>query len=639
MTKPKKPRISCFQLTSFGLSLALVFQGLMPYGALASDSSYARKTSKAILDDVSEPQAKLISMIQAASPVKMDEDRNLSQEEAENLLISQRAQYKTEIDKKAVDHHFAKYISKLPVLTAATMGAALGADAELDTALSRVQSQRLIEDSKKTVLATLTDGAESEPSLIHAGPDQHERIDIAQADGGSQYEQLTRKSIQKLIEFERLNTYFRVETTRQSKWRRLRTFLCNEQLSAGVAAFTLIYMYETGRALSRGVLFNTVITVNSVKEPIVGRLHHVTTRGNFFSIPPNNALEAAWFGTFPFFSIAIAMESFELMQNIYNDIKVHKRGLDPAASKAKAIALRDEIDKLLLERDAAAKGTATSAQEQEVMNAEGKLLHDMRDMELDEFGRYYSAAKRARPAQNAYYATEITQRSVSLSAAIVGLVAQQRLELTTFGCFGILLTISAILQPCTPLAAIITNKIQKARAEKQLQGVLVGQQIHSVDEMNADRKKFEDLALANTQLPVYGSRIPIYKMSNDNATESVALSKREEDAARKLFKTALLLKSFSGGMLGAAGIVAMMTFAPITNLRHVYDIGFTFSLLEEIVEWYGAVDGPLRYLYRENQDSKSRRAGLMPGQVLERRINNLDRMEASVSGKVVPSTQ
>jgi len=612
----------------------------MPYGALAADSSYTRTTAKAILDDVSEPQAKLITMLQAASPVKMDEDRNLSQEEAENLLVSQRALYKTEIDKKAVDHHFAKYISKLPVLTTATMGAALGSDEDLQTALSRVEAQKLVEDSKKTVLSTLSDNANSEPTLIRVGAEPpRERLDIAQADGGSQYEQLTRRAIQKLIEFERLNTYFRVETTRQSKWRRLRTFLANEQLSAGVAAFTLIYMYETGRSLSRGVLFNTVITVNSVKEPIVGRLHHVTTRGNFFSIPPNNALEAAWYGTFPFFSIAIAMESFELMQNIYNDIKVHKRGLDPASSKAKAIALRDEIDKLLVEREAAAKGTASSAQEQEVMSAEGKLLHDMRDMELDEFGRYYSAAKRARPAQNAYYGTEIAQRSVSLSAAIVGLVAQQRLELTTFGCFGILLTISAILQPCTPLAAILTNKIQKARAEKQLQGVLVGQQIHSVEEMNADRKKFEDLALANTQYPAYGSRIPIYKMGNDNATESVALSKREEDAARRLFKTALLLKSFSGGMLGAAGIVAMMTFAPITNLRHVYDIGFTFSLLEEIVEWYGVVDGPLRYAYREHQDSVSRRQGLLPGQVLERRVNNLDRMEANVSGKVVPATQ
>jgi hypothetical protein len=101
----------------------------------------------------------------------------------------------------------------------------------------------------------------------------------------------------------------------------------------------------------------------------------------------------------------------------------------------------------------------------------------------------------------------------------------------------------------------------------------------------------------------------------------------------------LLLKSFSGCMLGAAGIVAMMSFAPLTNVRHILDIGFTFSLLEEIVEWYGAVDGPLRYAYREHVDAKARREGLLPGQVLERRINNLDHMEASVSGKVVPATQ
>jgi len=645
-------RIGPKQMATFGLAISVVMQCLLPC-AVAADNLKASQVLSYASEDPSFGE-----VLMKADPTRgLQEEKAMTDEEFEAMqkqtLAQQHLEARTQADKQAVVESFAATINRLPVLATATVGVALNRGASVQDSLSAINPMQVAQEGaeklseakfaesvKKPVLQIVADNEvapDGRLSLVDPNEAASEPKLLAQGGGGGDaVDQLTDRTIQKLIEFERLNTYFRIETTRQSKWRKWRTWLVDEQLNGGIAGMTMIYIVNQLRALSRGTVYGITIHVSSVKVFPFGHIKNFYTHGNFYRNPPNSAMELAFYGTIPFISVAIAQETFELLENFYDDWKTKKHGFDPASTKVKAIALRDEIDGLMAQRNQAVAGHVGAPQEQELLTAEGKVLKDLRDLELDEYGRYYSAARRARPVQNAYYIPEIMQRGVALSAAITGTVAQQRQEVNIFGAFGILQVVGAVLQIASPIAAVTTNKIQAERAKKALIPVLTGQNIHTVEELDNDRKHFEDLALTATGSPQFGQRATVYKMARDNASNSIALGQREEAAAKKLFKTAFILKSFAAGMLTSYGVISMVGgYSHITNLRHLGQMGLAAALQLEILTMYGFVDGLVRFPLNEMRVAKARAAGLLPGQVLSTRITNLDHMETIVSGKVI----
>jgi hypothetical protein len=646
-------RISARQAATFGLAISVILQGLLPC-AVAADNLEASK----VLTYASENPSFGEVLMKADPSRGLQEEKPMSDAEFEAAqqaaIAEQRLAARTQADTEAVVRSFAVTINRLPVLATATVGVALNKGAAVQDSLNAIAPMQVAQEGaeklsdakfneavKKPVLQIVADAEmASDGRLAFVEPNEGDPKLLGQsAGGGDAVDQLTDKTIQKLIEFERLNTYFRIETTRQSKWRKWRTWLVDQQLNGGIAGMTMIYIVNQLRALDRGTVYNTTIHISSVKVFPFGHIKNFYQHGNFYRLPPNSALELAFYGTIPFISVAIAQETFELLENFYDDWKTKKHGFDPASTKVKAIALRDEIDGLMNQRSQAIANHVGAPQEQEMLTAEGKVLRDLRDLELDEYGRYYSAARRARSVQNAYYIPEIMQRGVALSAAIVGTVAQERQEVNDFGCFGVLQCVGALLQIASPIAAVTTNKIQEGRAKKALVPVLTGQQIHSVGELDNDRKHFEDLALTATGSPQFGQRATVYKMARDNASASLALSQREEAAAKKLFKTAFILKSFAAGMLTSYGVISMCGgYTKITNLRHISELGLAAALQLEILTLYGFADGCIRFPLNEMRIAKARAAGLLPGQVLSTRINNLDHMETIVSGKVISPT-
>jgi regulator of extracellular matrix RemA (YlzA/DUF370 family) len=625
-----------------------MLQGFLPLtSALAADNAkLAYASGNPALGQI---------LMKADPTVALQTEKPMTDEEFEvaqkKLLAEKRLAAKTEADKAAAIKTFAVTISRLPVIATATVGVALnktasivdGLDAigSLDSAEANATSlgqAKFVESAKKPVLQIISESASpTNERLEFVDPNDHssDRL-IGQAiSNGDTTDQLTNKTIQKLCELERLNTYFRIETTRQSKWRKWRNFIGNEQLDIGVAAFTSLYIINTLRALQRGTVYNTTIHVSSVKLPVFGHVKNFYTHGNFFKLGANTAYEWSFLGTIPFLGIGLAQQSYEIFQNFYLDWQTRKRGFDPETTKAKAVALRDEIDGLISQREHVVQSRGGSPQETEILVAEGKILHDLRDLELDEYGRYYSAARRARPVQNAFYIPEALRRGDAIGGAIVGAVAQQRQELTIFGAFGIIETTLGILSIAAPISAVITNKIQKARAEKALIPVLTGQQIHTVEALDSDRKHFDDLALSATGSPQFNARSSVYKMASDNAAASIALTHREEVAVRQLFKTAFYLKTVAFGLLTSYGTIAMMGFGHFTNLRHVAQLGLATALQLEILSIYAAADMAVRFPLSERKIARERAQGLLPGQVLTNRIENLDRMETAVSGKVL----
>jgi len=635
------------------MAISILVQGFLPsIGALAANNQASAQ--KIALVNASPALDQILMKADPTVPLQDEKPMTDAEFEAmqKQLLAEKRLAAKTAADKAAAVQTFASTISRLPVLATATVGVALNKSASvvseglsslssLDAAqagAAGISQVQFIESIKKPVLQTASeDTSPTSERLQFVDPNDHSSDKlISQAiGGGDSTDQLTNKTIEKLIELERLNTYFRIETTRQSKWRKWRNFIGNEQLDIGVAAFTSLYIINTLRALQRGTVYNTTIHVSSVKLPVFGHVKNFYTRGNFFKLGANTAYEWSFLGTIPFLGVGLAQQSYEIFQNFYMDWQTRKRGFDPESTKVKAISLRDQIDSLIAQREQAAKSRGGSQQEEELTTAEGKVLRDLRDLELDEYGRYYSAARRARPVQNAFYIPEALRRGDAIGGAIVGTVAQQRQELNIFGAFGIIESTLAILSMASPVSAVITNKIQKARADKALVPVLTGQQIHTVEALDADRKHFDDLALSAPGSPQFGTRATVYKLANEDVADSIALSHREEVAVRQLFKTAFYLKTVATGLLASYGVLAMMGYAHYTNLRHVAQLGLAVALQLEILSCYAASDMAVRFPLNERKLAREKSQGLLPGQVLTTRINNLDRMETIVTGKVL----
>ncbi len=76
-----------------------------------------------------------------------------------------------------------------------------------------------------------------------------------------------------------------------------------------------------------------------------------------------------------------------------SDILNHSRGVDLGTMRKYADKLQGELDGLLSKREAAVKERLTTPNEKALMEAEGTVLRDVRNLAVNEFVRYYSGAK------------------------------------------------------------------------------------------------------------------------------------------------------------------------------------------------------------------------------------------------------
>ncbi|PWU02755.1 MAG: hypothetical protein C5B53_01290, partial [Candidatus Melainabacteria bacterium] len=183
-------------------------------------------------------------------------------------------------------------------------------------------------------------------------------------------ESLTKQIAGKIFQLERMNTYFRVEDAKVSKWRKWRTFAGDEAAAQTVAAGVLVFIIYALRGVHRGAT-RTVI-----------KFHNLQIPGKFYKQPPNTRLEGGFITTIPGIWIGVAQEMYEMGENFYNDCKAKQRGLDGKTTRAKATQLQGEIDKMLAERAALVNSGNVTPQERELQLAEGKVLKDMRDLAL-----------------------------------------------------------------------------------------------------------------------------------------------------------------------------------------------------------------------------------------------------------------
>jgi hypothetical protein len=437
-------------------------------------------------------------------------------------------------------------------------------------------------------------------------------------------ESLTKQIAGKIFELERMNTYFRIESTHVSRWRKWRTFAGDEAAAQTVAAGVLVFIIYALRGVHRGAT-RTVI-----------KFHNLQIPGKFYKQPPNTRLEGGFITTIPGIWVGVAQEMYELGENYYNDWKCKQRGFDPKTTRAKATQIQGEIDKMLAERANLVNSGNVSSQERELQLAEGKVLKDMRDLALHEYIDYYARAKRVRTFENTFYTVDIAERVTGFVSLLMGLIA---LHIGTagrnrLGVLGIMQEISAVLAPAAPITGrIVSTKVWKA-AHRSIEKDIHGIDVNSAEAFDTDRKHLEDLVLnsSGSGSPVLASisnREPIYRLEKDNFSAIQDLRHREWHDAKSAFWQSVFIRTVAFGNKTAFASVAMAGgWTHLNNPRH-----FDQLLLGATTPYYvtlqmSGADVIRRNVSGQMLERRDRAKGYLPRQIYKTRLDRLDKMEA-----------
>ncbi len=439
-------------------------------------------------------------------------------------------------------------------------------------------------------------------------------------------EKITRDALLKIFELERLNTYFRIESTRQSKWRKWRLLVSEEAAAIGVAAGIFIAVEQSLRSLHTGYKFHVI-------QFGPGLLF-----AKVFRPPGKVVLESAFITALPGVWFSVGVELFELSQNYFNDWKARQKGFDPKTTRMKAKQLQDEIDGLLGQRASLVASASVSQSEKDIENAEQKVLVDMRDYVVQEYINYYAGARRLRCYQNMFYWLDLGEKVTGVLSLQEGLESTRRNQTRILTSFGWLQLVSAALVELTPPVAKIYSETRAHISEKFINGYLKGAPTMTAEQMDGDRKHLQELYLnagsgrGQTLLNNLMARDALYRTEGETYYALQAMKQREKDEARRAFKWSMIIRSIACASKLNFGIMGILIGdGRQTAPRHVTELLFEGTLPYEVALDLNIVDKfntTMRAVHKENRLKANNE---LPGQIYRARLERLDQEQAIIA--------
>jgi hypothetical protein len=439
-------------------------------------------------------------------------------------------------------------------------------------------------------------------------------------------DKVTRDILLKIFELERLNTYFRIESTRQSKWRKWRLLVSEEAAAIGVAAGILIAVEQSLRSLHTGYKFHVV------------QIGPQLVFAKIFRPPGKSVLEHAFITALPGVWFSVGVELFELSQNYFNDWKSRQKGFDPKTTRTKAKQLQDEIDGLLAQRSNLVASASVSQAEKDIENAEQKVLVDMRDYVVQEYINYYAGARRLRCYQNMYYWLDMGEKVTGVISLQEGLESVRRGKLNILVSFGWLQLVSAALVELTPPMAKIYSEWRAHISEKFIDGYLRGAPSMTAEQMDGDRKHLQELYLnagsgrGQTMLNNLMARDALYRTEGETYYALQAMKQREKDEARRAFKWSMVNRTIACVAKANFGISGILIGdgrekAP----RKITELLFEGTLPYEVALDLNIVDKFNTTFRAVGKENRLRANNELPGQIYRARLERLDQEQAIIA--------
>jgi len=371
--------------------------------------------------------------------------------------------------------------------------------------------------------ASLPEVQDSQPRLLSAAASYSDPTD-------GKLESLTTQIAKKELELIRLNTSFRVECTKVSKWKPWRLFFYNLGASgcsnAGITSITATrWNYWTHpKSMSR---------TTAATGPILLLIGHCITLGGVLT---------------------------EASLDAINDYKTRKKGFDIKTTHKRALALKNEIDQLMAQRDALiAQSQDLPGSGIELARAEGAVLKDVRDLSLSEYSQFYVRA-------NKFFGNRDMNSAMAVLAAgtggfegsLLGIISAAERQPRLVGPGGIGFLISGATIVATPFATRLTANLRGAHARKKIASEFGTLTTKNVEQFNADRAKLDQLVAGSDgtdrRFANISKRLNAYAQQSTLFTAQNGLNAREKALSDKEFVERVIFAAGIGGTKMSWGI-------------------------------------------------------------------------------------
>lgn len=331
---------------------------------------------------------------------------------------------------------------------------------------------------------------------------------------------LTTRIVDKELELLRLNTYFRIESTDRGRLKPWRVFLWNLG-GAGVS--------------NAGIITVAAERWRTWQRP---------------STASRNVLKAGPMLLMIGHSILVGGLLVEATLDTIKDYRVRKKGFDAKKSRLRALALKDEIDRLIRERDdLIERSSDLSDRDRGLAAQEGKVLQDVRDLALSEYAQFYARAVGRRWSRDASYINGLAAATTGgYIGALGGLIAVAARRPSVAGPAGIGFILSGSHIAAAPVvgraASKLGAKFARRRIGKDL-GALPSTSAESFDAHREDLRRTAGFDPASS--PGLAARLAVYDSQDSIFAAQGTMNAAERKKGDRAFKERLFWNSAIGG--------------------------------------------------------------------------------------------
>jgi hypothetical protein len=320
-----------------------------------------------------------------------------------------------------------------------------------------------------------------------------------------------------------------------------------------------------------------------------------------------------------------------------------KRGVDPNTMRKYADGLQNSIDDLLKQRDAEIAVGGTAGPQRAALDKEGEVLHDVRNLAVNEFARFYAQTKGINAATYTGYLIAGLNNALIASGAIAGNhfgltvrgTARHRTRGT--GGAGVCESIAGSLNMTVPVTTRTVAYLTRHRAYQSICHQLDCSEPAHLDKLHADQQQFHSLIANQPELAVHGvvARDSIFAKQAAIFDQHEALRLGEAKAARhKFLSQVIFFESVGAGKL-VNGVCTMQGGFRYTNDAYARFEAFGAGRITQGIGYSVATGELLRnQLWGELQSARLRSEGRGTGQILHKQLEELNAL--GVKGEIVP---
>lgn len=419
-------------------------------------------------------------------------------------------------------------------------------------------------------------------------------------------DELTKQILLDEIALEKFNLNYRLESGKVDRWKGTRYFLLQEANIAMLDAGFIATVAERTKHINSHAKVNLVTLEHALIPRIVG----------------------------PF--LAVGSSLLELGIDSWHDHDLVKSGFSPSMAKEHVIALRAEIDRLLKEREIAVKSEQSDpdSTSSKIQAAEGDVLKDARDLSLAEFERFHIGAKKYSVLEKSLYALNAGTMGMLAPAEILPLVATYKRDASIDAPAAILAITVGGLFMATPIIGRSLAKLAGDRDRRSLQAVSGDVLNRDMSKMDADRERLKQLCQsAGVSGPESGAavRLAHYETQSKHFRDRLETAANEIRAGRRVATQNYISGAIVGGtVIGSESAILVAALDYPTNGRRLNVLADAGSIGLTSCLSYAFLDNLRIHTQTEWNRHKLSRKGMLPGQALQKRLKELDEIEANL---------